>query len=192
MAKQVVRVILDRAARYNRLEPQQLLEMDEIERQSQHELSFVLKRVGQSKRLALFDMDGTLVRGRFVTCLARRTNKMSELEGLLDHPELDPKERTNRIAALFANVRKADFEETARTVPLMPGATELVLALRRRGYQVGIVSDSFRIATEIVRRRVMLTLASLTSCVFERSCDRIDHDCPTDETQGGMHEASHL
>jgi phosphoserine phosphatase len=65
-----------------------------------------------------------------------------------------PEERTERIAKLFASVARSVFEEVARTVPLMPGAVELVLALRKSGYRVGIISDSFRVAAEIIRRRV--------------------------------------
>jgi phosphoserine phosphatase len=44
-------------------------------------------------------------------------------------------------------------------MPLMPGARETVLALRKAGYRVGIVSDSYRVAAEIVRRRVFADFA---------------------------------
>jgi HAD superfamily phosphoserine phosphatase-like hydrolase len=154
MAMQVVRVILDRAARYGRLEPQQLREVEEVERRSQAELSLMLQTIGQPERLALFDMDGTLLRGRFVVNLARRTGKTGELDELLDRAEIAPDERTRRIAALFAGTARDVFEDAARSVPLMPGAAEAVVALRKSGCRVGIVSDSFAVATEIVRRRV--------------------------------------
>jgi glucosyl-3-phosphoglycerate synthase len=154
MAMQVVRVILDRAARYGRLDPQQIREVEEVERRSQAELSVTLQRLGQRERLALFDMDGTLLRGRFVVNLARRTNKLAELNEFLDRQDLPADERTCCIARLFAGVPRSVFEEAARGVPLMPGAAELVVALRKRGFQVGIVTDSFSAAAEIVRRRV--------------------------------------
>jgi HAD superfamily phosphoserine phosphatase-like hydrolase len=154
MAKQVVRVILDRAARYGRLDLHQIREVEEVERRSQAELSVILQSLGHPERLALFDMDGTLLKGRFVVNLAQRSNKSMELNELLDHATLPADERTRRIAALFAGVTKSVFEEAARSVPLMPGAVDLVLALRKAGYRVGIVSDSFRVAAEIVRRRI--------------------------------------
>ena len=154
MAMQVVRVILDRAARYGRLDLQQIREVEEVERRSQAELSVTLQRLGQRERLALFDMDGTLLRGRFVVNLARRTNKLAELNEFLDRRDLPADARTRCIARLFAGVPRPVFEEAARGVPLMPGAAELVVALRKRGFQVGIVTDSFSAAAEIVRRRV--------------------------------------
>lgn len=154
MAKQVTRVILNRAARYGRLGLHQLREVEEIERRTQAELPVILTRLGQPERLALLDMDGTLLEGRFIAQLAERIHKTPQLTALLDSPGRDADGRTQAIAALCRGVPKDVFEEVARAVPLMPGATELVVALRQHGYRVGIVSDSFFVATEIVRRRV--------------------------------------
>jgi HAD superfamily phosphoserine phosphatase-like hydrolase len=154
MAKQVVRVILDRASRYGRLELQQVREIDEVERRAQAEMDIMLKKVGQTERLALFDMDGTLLKGRFVVSLAQRTNKVGDLNELLDRDDIPADDRTRRIAALFSGITKDVFEEVARSVPLMPGAAELVIGLRKAGYRVGVVSDSFFVATDTVRRRV--------------------------------------
>jgi len=154
MARQVVRVILDRAARYGRLHVEQVREVDEIERLMQAELSVVLQKAGRAEKLALFDMDGVLLRDRYVLCLARRTNRADELAEFLDHPSMPPEQRTRRIAGLFAGVPREAFEQTARAIPLMPGAAETVIALRRAGYRVGILTDSYRGAAETVRRRV--------------------------------------
>jgi glucosyl-3-phosphoglycerate synthase len=154
MAKQVVRVILDRAGRYGRLDVQQVKEVEEVDRISQSEMSMVFQRMGQPERLALFDMDGTLLKGRFIINLAQRTGKTNELIQYLDHADITPEDRMKKIASLFARVPKEVFEEAALTIPLMNGAAEVVIALRKAGYRVGIVSDSFRVATEIVRRRV--------------------------------------
>ncbi len=154
MAKQVVRVILDRAAKYGRLDMQQVREVEEVERRSQAEMSLIFQRLGQPERLALFDMDGTLLKGRFVVNLAQRTGKTNELNAYLDQAVMSPAERTAKIASLFVNVPRSVFEEAAMSMPLMTGAVDVVIALRKAGYRVGIVSDSFRVATEIVRRRV--------------------------------------
>ncbi len=154
MARQVVRAILDRAARYGRLDVQQVREVDEVERRAQAELELMLTKVGHSEKLALFDMDGTLLRGRFAVSLAQRTNKVDHLGELLDRNEIAADERTRRIAELFTGVPKDVFEEVARGMPLMPGAADLVINLRKIGFRVGVVSDSYFVATEIVRRRV--------------------------------------
>lgn len=154
MAGQVVRVILERAARYGRLDPDQLQEVQEVERRAQSEMVTICQRLGRVQRLALLDMDGTLVCGRFVLTMAQRYNKTAELAEYLDNVELSPKQRTRKIAALFAGLSKKDLEELARAMPLQPGAVETVIALKRLGFRVGIVTDSFFLVAETIRRRV--------------------------------------
>lgn len=154
MAKQVVRVLLDRASRYGRLNPSQIHEVEEVERRSQAELAVALQRVGVAERLALFDMDGVLLKGRFVVSLAHRTNRVAALGEWLDRPGVAADERTRRIAESLEGVPRETFEQIARSIPLVPGAAECVVALRRAGYRVGVVTDSYFVASEIVRRRV--------------------------------------
>lgn len=50
----------------------------------------------------------------------------------------------------------------------MPSAVDTVIALRKLGYQVGIVSDSFWVATEIIRRRVFADFSIAHLMKFRR------------------------
>ncbi|MCI0457211.1 MAG: HAD-IB family phosphatase [Gemmataceae bacterium] len=154
MATQVARAILTRAARLGRLKPGYITDVQEAERHAQADLPFLVQRLGQPERLALFDMDGVLLRGRFVVELAHRTRQGVALSDYLDNPDLEAEERTRRIAGLFHGVARDTFQQTALEMPLTPGAREVVLALRGQGYRVGIVTDSYRVAAEVVRRRV--------------------------------------
>jgi HAD superfamily phosphoserine phosphatase-like hydrolase len=154
MAKQVVRALMHRAERHGRLSINQVVEIEEVERQSRAEFSLVTGRLAGAERLALFDMDGTLLRDRSVVVLAKQTGRYAALCEFLDRQDLSPADRTRAIARLLAGVPRAAFEEVARTMELSEGARETIVALRKEGYRVGIVSDSYRIITEIVRRRV--------------------------------------
>lgn len=154
MAKQVVRTLLHRADQFGRLARNRLEEVEEVERIAQGELTVVLNALGRVRRLALFDMDGTLVQGRFIQSLAEHTGRTQQLERWLDNYSVTDAERTARIGAIFRGVPKDVFQDVARHLPLTPGARETVVMLRRLGFRVGVVSDSYRIATEIVRRRV--------------------------------------
>jgi len=154
MARHVSRTIINRAARYNRLSLQHIQEVEEVERATEQELTSLSSRVGQPQRLALFDMEGTLVRGRFVEALAKRVNKVGELSEYLDNEPITSEERMSRIGTLIAEVPREVLEQVASQLPLMPGARELVVWLRARGFRLGIISDSYFVATEIVRRRV--------------------------------------
>lgn len=154
MAAQVIRAVLERAARYGRLRLTHIREVAEDERHRQADLAASVSRLGRPERLALFDMDGTLIDARFVVALARRANRYPELSQYLDNDSLGPDARSRRIAELFRGVPRELFEEVARKVRLMPGAVDTVVGLRKAGYRVGVVTDSYRAAAEVVRRRV--------------------------------------
>lgn len=154
MASQVVRSIFDRAVKYKRFSSSRIAQVAEVDRQKQAELGVVLEKIGEPERIALIDMDGTLLRDRFVVELAERTGKRQELSQFLDHPTLDADTRTHAIARLFANTPLSVFQETAQSLALAHGAAEMIVGLRKAGYRVGIVTDSYHFAADIVRRRV--------------------------------------
>jgi phosphoserine phosphatase len=154
MAKQVTRAILDRAWRHERLSINLVRDMEENERQAQALSLPDCLNLRRRRRFALFDMDGVFLNGRFVVELARQARVEDDLAWFLDNHALSDAQRTRGIASLFTGVHQDVFEEAARSIPLMQGAVETVIALRRAGYVVGIVTDSFQVAAETVRRRV--------------------------------------
>jgi len=159
MATQVARTILERAAAWGRLRLRVARQARERDRARRAEAENVVTRVGPVERLALFDMDGTLLNGRFIVELARRTGQEAKLAKHLDRYDLLPETRTRRIAAVFRGVKREVFEEIAREMPLIPGAVEAVVGLRKLGYRVAVVTDSYHIAAETVRRRVFADFA---------------------------------
>jgi phosphoserine phosphatase len=154
MASQVMRVILDRASRYGRLRLEQVKEMQEAERRRQAELPVILQKIAHAEGLALLDMDGVILEGRFIVELARRTFKTGALLRYLDNSMFSAESRTRLIASLFSGVPRDVFTQTAQEAPLTPGAIETVIGLRKLGYRVGIITDSFFVASEVARRRV--------------------------------------
>jgi len=154
MATQVARALLDRATRCGRHRTSYVAAIKEVERLAMAHPEEVLSRLPQPERLALLDMDGVLLNGRFIRELAEATGKASELAQWLDNQLVGAAERTRRIAKIFAGVPTDVFEGIARAMPLVSGAVEAVVGLRKQGYRVGIVTDSFQIVAETVRRRV--------------------------------------
>lgn len=159
MATQVARAMIERAMLHGRLRRTFVRRVRETERLHAAHPVATLARLGRVERLALFDMDGTLLDGRFIVELARRTGRSEQLAQYLDHYDLTAEQRTRRIAALFKGVPKSVFERTAREMPLVPGAVETVVGLRKLGYRVGIVTDSSHVAAETTRRRVFADFA---------------------------------
>jgi glucosyl-3-phosphoglycerate synthase len=154
MANEVSRVIYSRARDAGRLHVDQIVQMYESQRQAAASLDSVLTRRRGRQRLLLLDMDGTLTTERFAVELARAVGQHEALTKLLDQPEDDTLSRSDHIAALFRFVHKQHFERVARALPLRPGVIEFVNRMRRSGFMVGVLSDSYFIAAEIMRRRV--------------------------------------
>lgn len=168
MSKQVVRALLQRAEMHGRLSAERIQEVEEVERHERADFEVISRSLKQVKRLAVFDMDGTLLRGRFVVHLARACGKEQELAKWLDNSNVGTEERGQQIANLFKDVPRETFEAVARDIELTPSAVETVVQLRKLGFTVGIVSDSYRIATEIVRRRVFADFSVGNLMHFEK------------------------
>lgn len=169
MATQVARAILDRAAMYGRLRYSFARETREREGYRRANPEQVVSRIGAVDRLALFDMDGTLLNGRFIVELAHRTDRFEKLRRYLDRFDLKPEYRAQQIAKIFRGLHRDSFVETARDIPLIPGAVNAIVGLRKLGYRVGIVSDSYHVATEVVRRRVFADFALSNVMEFRKA-----------------------
>jgi len=159
MAAHVSRTILRRASHYGTLRMEALAEVEEVEHFLRVEIDSVINKAQGGERLALIDMDGVLLQERFLDTLAAATTTAPDLVRIPPDVERDPFERAQRIAALWKGVDKATFVRLARETPLMDGAVETVIALRRAGYRVVIVSDSYVLVAEIIRRRVFADAA---------------------------------
>jgi phosphoserine phosphatase len=167
MANEVARVIHARARAGGRFHVEQITAMYEQQRQAAATLEYVLTRRRGRRRLLLLDMDGTLTTTRFAVELARASGQTDALAALLDAPADDAATRSARIAGLFRFVHQSRFEQVARAAPLRAGAVEFVNRMRRAGFMVGVVSDSWFVAADIVRRRVFADFALAHTVQFD-------------------------
>jgi hypothetical protein len=90
MATQVARAILRRASVCGRLRDSYLEEVLEIERHNEARLQRLVSENQGVQRVAFFDMDGTLLNGRFVQELAQRTGRSEALASYLDNFNMGP------------------------------------------------------------------------------------------------------
>lgn len=159
MANEVSRVIYQRARDCGRLHIDQIAAMYENQRQATASWDYLLTRRKGRKRLLLLDMDGTVTTARFVTALAQATGLTGALSEHLDSRQGDAMQRSTAIAHLWRFVHRQRFEQVARELPLRPGIIECVNAFKRAGFMVGLVSDSYFVAAEVVRKRIFADFA---------------------------------
>lgn len=167
MANEVSRVIFSRARAAGRLNVDQIAAMYETQRQAAAELDYVLTRKKGRTRLLLITMDRTLIDGRYADELARQTGREEALQQLPTDEEGDDVSRVQAEASVFRFVHKQQFEAVARTVPLRAGVIEFVNQARRNGFMVGVVSESYFVAAEIIRRRIFADFAMAHTIQFD-------------------------
>ena len=72
----------------------------------------------------------------------------------------DPAEPTETTANVL-------YVQVALNLPLRPGVVEWVNRMRRAGFMVGVVSDSYFVAAEVLRRRVFADFALAHTLQFD-------------------------
>ena len=109
-----------------------------------------------SSNLAAFDMDGTLIQGRLVFALADRFDLSDKVRSIQSHRLMVGHKQTKAIAALFAGLTTEDLESAIASIPFTKNCERTIVALKDRGYKIGIISDSYTIAAGFVADRLNL------------------------------------
>jgi len=105
--------------------------------------------------LVAFDMDGTLLQDRFVFAAAAKLHLTSELKRALVSTTT-PYLRSRNVARLFKGRTLNQMADIVADMPLNPGAEKAVEQLKESGFEIGIISDSYTVATGVVARRLNL------------------------------------
>ncbi len=98
-------------------------------------------------------MDGTLLDGRVIYFVGEKLGFKPEIDRITKQTRV-PYVRSQKIARLLKGIGVSEFSEIVKELPLMKGAVETVQQLRKKNYNVGIISDSYTIATDILVQRL--------------------------------------
>jgi glucosyl-3-phosphoglycerate synthase len=122
----------------------------------------------KSRKLILFDMDNTLLAGRFIDFCADAFGFGKELKDLRSFEE-DSILLTKQIARLLRGKPIDGLIKVAERIPIVKGAHEIIRELKRRGYLVGIVSDSYDVITNYLKNRLSLDFTLSNELEFSGS-----------------------
>lgn len=119
--------------------------------QIRSQMDFALeKHLRQLNKLIVFDMDNTILRGRFIDVCAKHygfTRELLEIRSL----ETDVVIITKRIAMLLKDKPMNELISIADNIEVVQNTAGIVAELRQRGYITGIISDSYDIITNHIR-----------------------------------------
>lgn len=159
MANEVARVIHQYSRHAGRLHVEQISEMYEEQRLASASFDYIINRRKNRRKVVLLDMDGTITPNRFIKDLAAFTHTEETLDALLDVSLNDAATRDQKIAEIFKFTHRTQFEKVAMAMPIKPRVIEFVNQMKRNGFMVGIISDSYFIAAEIIRKRIFADFA---------------------------------
>ena len=101
-------------------------------------------------RLAVFDFDSTLMDGETLEFLAEQIGIKKEVKGVTDRAmrgELDFFESLQYRVSLLKGLKVETVNQICKSLPVMPGAKEVVSGLKDKGYRVVCFSGGFKNAT---------------------------------------------
>lgn len=116
-------------------------------------------------KMAIFDMDDTLWRGRFIDRCAAEFGFTAQLEDLR-YAEKDSLILTKRIALLLKGRTIDELLQIAGTIELISDAREVMDALKARGYFIGIISNSYTLITNYVKQKIGATFSLANTLEF--------------------------
>ncbi|PAF42070.1 phosphoserine phosphatase SerB [Helicobacter sp. 11S03491-1] len=105
-------------------------------------------------KLAVFDFDSTLMDGETIEFLAKSYGVEKEIIHITQKAmkgELDFYESLKSRVGLLKGMQEQKAREICQTLPLNPGAKEVVYGLKNKGYKVVCFSGGFQFATAYFR-----------------------------------------
>jgi phosphoserine phosphatase len=105
-------------------------------------------------KLVVFDMDGTLLKGRGIFLIAEKKNFKDELLILIKYDGIDFYEKSIEIAKLSKGFNKNDLLEIFRTIPLQENVETVIEELKKKNIKTAIATDSYKFLADDLKDRL--------------------------------------
>ena len=107
------------------------------------QMEFAIRETSKSlKKIAVFDMDNTLLRASFIHTAAEKFGFKKELIDIIT-TQSSAFIRTKQIARLLKGKNISDLLNMADSIDVTKGTAEIVQLLQDNGFIVGIITDSY-------------------------------------------------
>lgn len=150
MSREVSMAILKRA------ESKKILNLDELETMNiiQNEMEYSINEsISHLNKLIIFDMDNTILMGRFIYEMAEKYGFEDSITDIITKNN-EPYIITKLIASLLKDMELEQIYEVVDSIKIVPDLKNIIKTLKRRGYIIAIVSDSYNLVTERVKNTI--------------------------------------
>lgn len=119
------------------------------------------------KKIAVFEMDDTILRGSFISAAADKFGFGEELPRIMKNN--NPFIRIKLLAQLLKGRSFGELLEIADSIELTPNLREILPAMKDLGYITGIISDSFSCITNHIKNKYGFDFTISNELEFSRS-----------------------
>ena len=108
-------------------------------------------------KLCVFDFDSTIMDGETIDILAAANNASEEVANITKRSmngELDFFESLTKRVKFLKGLPLLKVNEICKNLPIMPGAGELIEALKQKGIKVVVFSGGFHNATDVMQKKL--------------------------------------
>ncbi|MRG48529.1 HAD-IB family phosphatase [Chitinophaga sp. SYP-B3965] len=117
-------------------------------------------------KMAIFDMDNTLLHKSFIYTAADQLGFMPQLLAIVQAGYSDVV-RTQKIAQLLKGRTQEELIAVVQSIPLVEDAVSVIRALKDKGYVCGIISDSYTCITNYVKDQLGMHFSCANVLEFE-------------------------
>lgn len=165
MSRDVARTIINKSKEMDA----QNLETYENIQVIREQMEFAIRESLMSlKKIAMFDMDNTILRDSFINVAAKEFGFANELVDIVTNNS-NPFIRTKLIARLLKGKSIGDLLALTNKIEVTPGIVEVLKSLKEQGYITGIISDSYDCITNHLKNRFGFDFTISNELEFSKS-----------------------
>lgn len=147
MSREVANTIIKKSKNKN----SQNLETFEYIHVIREQMDFAIREsLGSLKKLAIFDMDNTILRESFIQRASKKFGFQKELIDVVTKYD-NPFARTKHIARLMKGINVNEIWKLVEDIPVTNNLKEILKKLKEKGYITGIISDSYDCVTNHIK-----------------------------------------
>jgi HAD superfamily phosphoserine phosphatase-like hydrolase len=106
--------------------------------------------------LAVFDMDGTLIDGRLIEALSKKFGLYGQVKSIQSDESISGYVKTQKIASVLRGIGEGEIAAALESIPLAKNSQEVISLLKKRGFKIGIITDSYSIAAQALVNKLDL------------------------------------
>ena len=165
MSKEVARTIIKKSQDI----PYQNLETFENIQVIREQMEFAIRESLLSlKKIAIFDMDNTILRESFIQTAAAAFGFKNELMDVVTNNS-NPFIRTKLIARMLKGKSIGDLLSLTDSIDITANAQDIINELKKQGYITGIISDSYDCITNHLKNKIGFDFTISNELEFSKS-----------------------